>query len=127
MNIHSFRRILSAHVFIVGLPAVGCAGFAPAPSAADQAFLAGRWTQFSAALVHGDVTSRVTYCASSVRLMTESQPTILGIANVLFYYPHCRELPLFEYLDMRNDRVEQVGRFVYEYTADRRVRLITSL
>ena len=68
------------------------------------------------ALIEHDATLWSRFYADDAVLLPNNGPIALGHAAIKAYLEaHSRDLPIFEQLDLRNDRIEKVGGYIYEF------------
>jgi len=101
------------------IPSVRTALQARAPADSDMSIeLAAYNLLLERALIEHDgaLWSRV-YSADAV-MLPNNAPIAIGQAAIeVFIEAHCRELPIFEHLDLRNDRIEEEGGYIYEFAS----------
>jgi ketosteroid isomerase-like protein len=70
------------------------------------------------ALIEHDAALWSRIYADDAVLMPNNAPIAPGHAAIAaFIEAHCRELPIFEQLDLRNDRIEEAGGYIYEFAS----------
>jgi hypothetical protein len=131
------RRALRALRRAPGFFAAGVwpvAAPAPTPDPATAAALARFRGAYVAAVRGGAPDTILGADAEDVRLMPEFQKTVMGRAHAAAYHravaggfavggyvrflaAHAKELPVFETLDIRTDRIDDLGRYVIEYAS----------
>ncbi len=80
--------------------------------------LAGNGLLMQLALVEHDAALWSREYADDVALLPNNAPTALGHAAIAaFIEAHCRELPIFQGLDIRNYRIEELGGYIYEFAS----------
>jgi len=70
------------------------------------------------ALIEHDASLWSRMYADDAVLLPNNAPIASGHAAIAaFIEAHCRELPVFEQLDLRNDRIEDGGGYIYEFAS----------
>lgn len=70
------------------------------------------------ALIEHDAALWTRIYADDAVLLPNNAPIAPGHAAIAaFIEAHCRELPIFEQLDLRNDRIEEAGGYIYEFAS----------
>jgi len=102
-----------------GVPAVRTAFLARVPVDNDlSAELAADGLLMQRAVVEHDAALWARFYADDAVLLANNAPMALGHAAIAaFVESHCRELPIFEQLDLRNDRIEDAGGYTYEFAS----------
>jgi ketosteroid isomerase-like protein len=102
-----------------GIPSVRTALQARAPLDNDLSVeLAASGLLMQRALIEHDAMLWSRFYADDAVLLPNNAPIALGHAAIAAYLEaHCRELPIFEQLDLRNDRIEEAGGYIYEFAS----------
>jgi len=102
-----------------GIPSVRTAFQARVPVDNDLAAeLAANSLLMQRALVEHDAALWARDYADDAVLLPNNAPMALGHAAIsAFIESHCRELPVFQQLDLRNDRIEEAGGYTYEFAS----------
>lgn len=70
------------------------------------------------ALIEHNAALWSRFYADDAVLLPNNAPIAMGHAAIRSYLEaHSRELPTFDALDMRNDRIETVGQYIYEFAS----------
>jgi ketosteroid isomerase-like protein len=102
-----------------GIPSVRTALQARAPVDNDLSVeLAAAALLMQRALIEHDAALWSRFYADDAVLLPNNAPIALGHAAIAAYLEgHCRELPIFQQLDLRNDRIEEAGGYIYEFAS----------
>jgi ketosteroid isomerase-like protein len=102
-----------------GIPSVRTAMQARAPLDNDlNVELAANGLLMQRALVEHDAALWTRNYADDAVLLPNNAQIALGHAAIAaFIEAHSRELPIFEELDLRNDRIDELGGYIYEFAS----------